>query len=83
MQVKKLQLEPDMEQQTGSKLVKEYAKAIYCHPDYLTSMQNTSCEMLGWMKHKLKSRLQGEISIASDMPMTSPLWQKGKNYRAS
>ena len=78
MQVKKLQLEPDMEQQTGSKLVKEYAKAIYCHPDYLTSMQNTSCEMLGWMKHKLESRLLGEISIISDMQMTPSLWQKVK-----
>ena len=56
-------IEWDMEQQTGSKLGKEYIKAIYCHPAYLTSMQNTSCEMLGWMKHKLESRLPGEISI--------------------
>ena len=62
MQVKKQQLEPDMEQQTGSKLGKEYIKAVYCHPTYLTYMQSTSCEMPGWMKHKLESRLQGEIS---------------------
>ena len=55
MQVKKQQLEPDMEQWTGSKLGKEYVKAVYCHPDYLTSMQNTSCKMLGWMNHKLES----------------------------
>ena len=61
MQVKKQQLEPDMEQRTGSKLGKEYFKAVYCHPAYLTYMQSTSCEMLGWMKHKLESRLPGEI----------------------
>ena len=73
MQVKKQQLEPDMEQQTGSKLGKEYIKAVYCHPAYLTSMQSTSCETLGWKKHKLESRLQGEISITSDMQMTLPL----------
>ena len=54
---------PDMEQQTGSNLGKEYIKAVYCHPAYLTSMQSTSCEMLGWMNHKLESRLLGEISI--------------------
>ena len=78
MQVKKQQLEPDMEQQTGSKLGKEYVKAVYCHPAYLTSMQSTSCEMLGWMKHKLESRLLGEISITSDVQMTLPLWQKVK-----
>ena len=59
MQVKKQQLELDMEQQTGSKLGKEYVKAVYCHPPYLTYMQSASCEMLGWMKHKLKSRLLG------------------------
>ena len=53
----------DMEQQTGSKLGKKYVKAIYCHPAYLTYMQNTSCEMLGWMKHKLESRFPGEISV--------------------
>ena len=65
MQVKKQQLEPDMEQRTGSKLQKGYVKAVYCHPAYLTYMQSTSCEMLGWMKHKLESRLLGEISITS------------------
>ena len=79
MQVKKQQLEPDMEQQTGSKLGKEYIKAVYCHPAYLTSMQTTSCEMSGWMKHKLESRLPGEISVTSDMQMIPPLWQKAKN----
>ena len=78
MKVKKQQLEPDKEQQTGSKLEKEYVKAVYCHPDYLTYMQSTSCEMLGWMKHKLESRLLGEISITSDTQMTSSLWQKVK-----
>ena len=70
MQVKKQQLELDMEQQTGSKSGKEYFKAVYFLPAYLTSMQSTSCEMLGWMKHKLASRLPGEISITSDMQMT-------------
>ena len=71
MQVKKQQLELDMEQQTVSKLGKEYVKAVYCHPAYyLTYMQSTSCEMLGWMKHKLESSLPGEISITSDMQMT-------------
>ena len=78
MQVKKLQLELDMEQQTGSKLGKEYVRAVYCHPAYLTSMQNTSSEMPGWMKHKLESRLPGETSITSDTQMTSPVWQKAK-----
>ena len=83
MHVKKQQLELDMEQQTGSKLSKEYIKAVYCHPAYLASMQRTSCEMPGWMKHKLESRLPGEISITSDTQMTPPLWQKAKkNYRA-
>ena len=67
MQVRKQQLELDMEQQTGSKSGKEYVKAIYCLPVYLTYMQSTSCEMPGWMKHKLESRLLGEISITSDM----------------
>ena len=79
MQDKKQQLEPDMEQQTGSKLGKEYAKAVYCHPVYLTYMQSTSCEMPGWTKHKLESRLPGEISITSDTQMTPPLCQKAKN----
>ena len=65
-------------EQTGSKLGKEYVKAVYCHPAYLTYMQSTSCEMPGWMKHKLESRLLGEISITSDKQMTTPLWQKVK-----
>ena len=78
MQVQKQQLELDMEQQTGSKSRKEYVKTLYCHPVYLTYMQNTSCEMLGWMKYKLESRSQGETSIASDMQMTQPLSQKVK-----
>ena len=66
MQAKKQQLEPDMEQWTGSKLAKEYIKALYCHPVYLTYMQITSCKMPGWVKHKPESRLLGEISITSD-----------------
>ena len=78
MQVKKQQLEPDVEQQTGSKLGKEYIKAVYCHPAYLTYMQSSSWEMLDWMKHKLESRLMGEISTTSDKQMTPPLWQKAK-----
>ena len=65
--------EQDMDQQTGSKLGKEYFKAVYCHPAYLTYRQSTSREMLGWRKHKLESRLLGEISITSDMQMTPPL----------
>ena len=73
MQVKKQQLELDMEQQTGSKLGKEYVKAIYFYPAYLTYMQSTSCEMPGKMKHKLESRLPEEISITSDMQMTPAL----------
>ena len=79
MQVKNQQLELDMEQQTGSKLEKEYVKAVYCHPAYLTYMQSTSWETLDWKKYKLESRLPGEISITSDMQMTPPLWQKVKN----
>ena len=78
MQVKKQQLEPDMEQQTGSKLGKEYIKAVFCDPVHLTYMQSTSCEIPGWMRHKLESRLLGEISITSDMQMTPPLWPKAK-----
>ena len=78
MQVKKQQLELDMEQQTGSKLGKEYVKAVYCHRAYLIYMQSTSWEMLGWMKHKLESRLLGEKSITSDIQMTPPLRQKAK-----
>ena len=79
MQEKKQQLELNMEQWTGSKLEKEYVKAVYGHPAYLTSMQSTSCEMAGWMKHKLESKLQGEISITSDMQMTLFLWLKAQN----
>ena len=69
MHVKKQQLEVEMEQWTGSKLGKDYIKAVYCTPAYLTSMQSTSREMLGWMKHKLESRLLGEIPIYSDRRM--------------
>ena len=78
MQIKKQQLEPDMEQWIGPKLDKEHIKGVYCHPAYLTYMQSTSCEMPGWMKHKPDSRLLGEIPITSDSQMTPPLWQKGK-----
>ena len=78
MQIKKQQLELDMGQETGSKLGKEYVKAVYCHPAYLTYMQSTSWETLGWMKHKLESRLPGEISITSDKQMRPLLWQKAK-----
>ena len=78
MQVRKQQLELDMKQQTGSKLGKEYVKAVYCHPAYLTYIPSTLCEMPGWVKDKLESRLLGEISITSDMQMTPPLWQKAK-----
>ena len=78
MQVKKQQLELDMEQKYGSKSGKEYVKAIYCHPVNLTYMESTPSKMLGWMKHKLKSRLLGEVSVTSDMQMTLPLWQKVK-----
>ena len=81
MQIKKQQLEPDVEQQTGSKLGKEYIKAVCCHPAYLTYMQSTSCEMPGWMKHKQKSRLLEEISITSDMQMTPSSWQKAKRTK--
>ena len=69
MQIKKQQLELDMGQWTGSKLGKEYAKAVYCHPAYLTNMQNTSYKMLGWKKHKLESRFLGEMSTTSDIQM--------------
>ena len=79
MQVKKQQLDPYMGQWTGSKLGKEYVKALYCHPAYLTYKQGTSCELPGWMKHKLESRLPGEISLTWDKQMTPPLWQKAKN----
>ena len=84
MQVKQQQLELDMEQWIGSKLGKEYIKAVYCHPAYLTNMQSTSCKMPGWMKHKLESRLPGEISITTHMQMTPSLGQKvKKNQRTS
>ena len=78
MQVKKQQLELDVEQWTSSKLGKEYVKAVYCHSAYVTYMQSTSCKMPGWMKHKLESRFLGEILIISDMQMTPPLWLKAK-----
>ena len=84
IQFKKQKLEPDIEQWTGSKLGKEYVKAVYCHPAYLTYMQSTSSAMLGGMNHKLESRLPGEISITLDMQRTPPLWQKVKrNQRGS
>ena len=77
-------LKPDMNQQTGSKLGKEYIKAVYCHSVYLTYMHSTSCEIPGWMKHKLESRLPGKISVTSDTQMAPPLWQKAKrDKRAS
>ena len=78
MQVKKKWLELDMEQETASKLGQEYIKAVYCHPAYLAFMQRTSYKMPGWMKHKLESRVPGEISITSDRQMTPPLWEKVK-----
>ena len=78
MQVKKQQSELNMEQKIGSKYEKEYIKAVYCHPAYLTYMRSTSSEMPEWMKHKLESRLPGEISITSDRQMTPHLWQKAK-----
>ena len=72
IQVKKQQLEPDMEQWTGSKLGKEYIKPVHCHPAYLTYIQSTTYEMPGWMNHKLELRLPGEISITLDMQVTTP-----------
>ena len=78
MEVKKQELELDMEQWTGSELGKEYIKAVHCQPAYLTYMQNISYKMLVWMKHKLESRFPGKLSIKSDMQMASPLWQKAK-----
>ena len=77
MQVQKQQLEPDTEQ-TDSKLGKQYVKDVYCHPAYLTYVQSTSCELLGWMKHSLESRLPREISITSDTQMTPPLTAESK-----
>ena len=81
MQVKKQQLEQDMEQQTGFKYEKEYVKAVYCHPAHLISIQSTSWETLCWKKHKLESRLLGEISITSDIQTTPPLRQKGEKKK--
>ena len=78
MQVKKQQLESDLEPMTDPKLGKGYVKAVYCYSVYLTSMQSTSCEMPGWMKDKLESRLLGKILITSDTQMTPSLWQKAK-----
>ena len=81
IQIKKQQLELCMEHQTGSQSGKEYVKAEYCHTAYFTYMQSTSCEMLGWMKHKLESRLLGEASITSDMQMTPPLCRKWRRTK--
>ena len=78
MQVRKQQLELDMEQRISSKMGKEYIKAVHCHHAYLTAMQSTSFEMLGWMKHRLESRLPGEMLMTLDMQMPPPLWQKVK-----
>ena len=83
IQVKKKQLEPDMEWRTGSRLWKEYVNAIYWNPAYLNYIQRTSCEMPGWMKHKLESRLPEEISIISDIQMTPTLWQESKKICSS
>ena len=82
MQVKKQQLEPNMEQQTGSKLGKEYFKAVYCHFAYLTYMQSTSCEMPGWIKHKLESRLPGEVSITSDITDDTTLMAESEELKS-
>ena len=82
MQARKQQLELNMEKQTGSKYEKEYIKAVYRHPAYLTYMQSTSWETLGWKNNRLESRLPGEISITSDMQMTPPLWQKVKEIKS-
>ena len=81
MQVKKQQLESDLEKWTGSKLGKEHDKFVYCHPTYITYMQSTSCEMLGWMKHKLESRLLGEISMTTDMQITPPNGRKQRRTK--
>ena len=81
MQVEKQQAKLDMEQWTGSKWGKDYVKAVYCHHVYLTYMQSASCGMPCWMKHRLKSRLQGEISITSDMQMIPPLWQRARGTK--
>ena len=83
MQVRNQQLEPDMEQLTVLKLGKEYIKAVYCHPVYLTHVQSTLCEMPGQVKHKLKSRFLGEMSITSDTQITPPLRKKSEEKGAS
>ena len=83
MQARKQQLELDMEQWTGSKFGKEYVKAVYCHAAYLNFMQGTSCEMLGWTKHKLESSLPGEISIISDMQMNHSNGRKQRGTKES
>ena len=82
IQIKKQHLKLDMKQWTGSKLGKKYVKAVYCHPAYLTYMQSTSCEMLGWMNHKLELRFQGKISTTSDMQMISPKWKKAEELKS-
>ena len=82
MQVRKQQLELDMEQQTGSKLGKEYVKVVYCHPAYLTYMQSTSYEMPGWKKHKLETRSLGEISITLDTQMTPHLMAESEELNS-
>ena len=82
MEVKKQQLELDMEQQTHSKSRKEYVKSVYCHSTYLAYMQSTLCEMLGWMKHKLETRFLGEISITSNMQMIPPLSESEEELKS-
>ena len=81
MQVKRQQLELDMEQEIGSKSEKEYVKAAYCHPTHLTYMQSTSCKMLGWMKDKLESTLPGEMSVTSDMQIKHPYGRKRRRTK--
>ena len=81
MQVKEQQLEPDMEQRTCSKLGKDYVKAVYCHPAYLTFLHSRTRKMPAWMTHKLESRLPGEISITSDMHMTHPYGRKQRGTK--
>ena len=82
MQVKNQQLELDMEQQAGSKSGNEYVKTVYCHPAYLTYMQSTSCKMLGWLKHKLESRLLEQIVITSDMQITPPIAENKEELKS-
>ena len=82
MQVKKQQLELNMEQQIGSKFGKEYVKAIYCHPAYLTYIHSTSWETLGWKKHTVESRLLGEISVTSDTQMTPPMAESEEELKS-